>query len=177
MAVRRCEVCGASYWPRSGAQRFCGPGCRVRALGVAAGRGRYGGSHSRLRRRVAQVVAGGRVRCARCGELIVPGRDLWDLDHSDDGKGYLGASHRVCNRSTSRRPEPTPSPVLEDDPENHRYFGPPDLETGKQLEWSRIWFAWRGDPRYDPSARPGVVYPPWPEVQRRHAAGLPDLGS
>ncbi len=36
-------------------------------------------------------------RCARCGELIEAG-EAFDLDHTDDRAGYLGASHQACNR-------------------------------------------------------------------------------
>jgi len=28
---------------------------------------------------------------------------LWDLDHTDDGLGYLGPAHRTCNRSKGAR--------------------------------------------------------------------------
>jgi hypothetical protein len=34
--------------------------------------------------------------CARCGELIAP-EDMWELDHRDDARGWLGPSHRACN--------------------------------------------------------------------------------
>jgi hypothetical protein len=37
------------------------------------------------------------VRCARCGEFIQAGA-AFDLDHTDDRSGYLGASHQACNR-------------------------------------------------------------------------------
>ena len=36
------------------------------------------------------------MRCARCHELIEPG-ESWQLDHKDDGHGWLGASHERCN--------------------------------------------------------------------------------
>ena len=36
------------------------------------------------------------MRCARCHELIEPG-EKWQLDHRDDGHGWLGGSHARCN--------------------------------------------------------------------------------
>lgn len=36
--------------------------------------------------------------CARCGDTMLEGQDL-DLDHNDDRTGYLGFSHRACNRA------------------------------------------------------------------------------
>ena len=44
------------------------------------------------------VVAAGDVRCARCNEVIGPGEE-WQLDHRDDGRGWLGPSHKRCNLS------------------------------------------------------------------------------
>jgi hypothetical protein len=35
---------------------------------------------------------------ARCDELIAAD-EKWELDHRDDGNGWLGPSHRSCNRS------------------------------------------------------------------------------
>ena len=49
-----------------------------------------------MRERLAPLVATGTVRCARCDKLIEPGDD-WQLDHRDDGRGWLGASHKRCN--------------------------------------------------------------------------------
>ncbi len=57
------------------------------------------------------LVDGGMVRCCRgedcvwaeevggvmVGGFIAPGAD-WDLDHTDDRRGYLGAAHQKCNR-------------------------------------------------------------------------------
>jgi len=61
-------------------------------------------------------VLGGQVRCSRgpecqCAEwvdgLLVGGfihpLEPWDLDHTDDRRGYFGPSHRVCNRSAGAR--------------------------------------------------------------------------
>jgi hypothetical protein len=61
----------------------------------------YGGEHRRERDRWARVVAGGLVRCARCGLPIGKG-SLWELDHAEDGS-YLGPSHRKCNRQAGMR--------------------------------------------------------------------------
>jgi hypothetical protein len=57
---------------------------------------RYGAQHKSLRRRLAPVVATGTVVCKRCGELIAPD-EHWQLDHKDDGRGWLGPSHTRCN--------------------------------------------------------------------------------
>jgi hypothetical protein len=59
---------------------------------------RYGPAHRELRRRLEPVVQAGKATCARCSEPIEPG-SKWELDHRDDGKGWLGPSHRGCNRS------------------------------------------------------------------------------
>lgn len=82
-----------------------------------ARRARYDNPEHRNRRKLLEpLVAGGGVRCARgadckhavwvagkkMGGLIRRG-ELWDLDHTDDGRGYLGPSHRECNRSTAGR--------------------------------------------------------------------------
>jgi hypothetical protein len=61
---------------------------------------RYGGEHQALRRAVTPYTVGS--SCVRCGRPILPG-ELWDLDHADDRAGYLGASHRRCNRSAGGR--------------------------------------------------------------------------
>jgi hypothetical protein len=63
---------------------------------------RYDARHKRLRIIWAEIVARGFTACARCGETIKRGED-WDLDHTDDGKGYLGPSHSRCNRATAGR--------------------------------------------------------------------------
>jgi hypothetical protein len=50
-----------------------------------------------MRERLIPIVATGTVDCARCGLKIVPD-DKWELDHKDDGRGWLGPSHARCNR-------------------------------------------------------------------------------
>jgi hypothetical protein len=40
--------------------------------------------------------------CARCGLPMYVTQDL-DLDHTDDRTGYLGLSHRSCNRRAGQR--------------------------------------------------------------------------
>ncbi|MGH8835719.1 MAG: hypothetical protein ACRDWG_12120 [Actinomycetes bacterium] len=61
---------------------------------------RYGGEHQALRRAALPYAAGS--ACARCGRPILPGQPV-DLDHTDDRAGYLGWSHRRCNRSAGAR--------------------------------------------------------------------------
>ena len=58
--------------------------------------------HDHLRKRWARQVAAGGVCCARCGLPIGP-EDAFDLDHTQDRSGYLGVSHRYCNRSAGGR--------------------------------------------------------------------------
>lgn len=61
---------------------------------------RYGRAHRAIRRRLAADTVG--TPCVRCGVLIVPGDEL-DLDHTDDGRGYLGMAHAACNRAAGAR--------------------------------------------------------------------------
>ena len=69
---------------------------------MVAGRGsrtpsvRYGSPHRLMRKRLEPLVATGTVPCARCGELI-GAHELWELDHRDDGRGWLGPSHQRGN--------------------------------------------------------------------------------
>lgn len=73
----------------------------------------YGTAHQQLRKRWAELVAGGGVRCARgaeckravngLGGLIHP-TEPWDLGHHDqDRRVYTGPEHRGCNRATAGR--------------------------------------------------------------------------
>src|SRR6516164_2019764 len=92
------------------------PAQATRASLSSAQRG-YGRPHRAVRERLEPLVLAGRVRCARCGEPIVPG-EPWDLGHEDgDRTRYSGPEHRRCNRATSSRrrwvPPPPPDPVRE----------------------------------------------------------------
>jgi hypothetical protein len=91
---RYCATCrqfaGRSTTPRSPAKRA--HDARV-----------YGVRHKVIRERLRPSVEAGRVRCARCGELIAPG-EPWDLGHVDgDPTRYAGPEHRACNRATAGR--------------------------------------------------------------------------
>lgn len=56
----------------------------------------YDRSHRAIRQ--AGLPAAYGTPCARCGETMLEGQNL-DLDHTDDRTGYLGFSHRACNRA------------------------------------------------------------------------------
>ena len=101
MAESECAGCGRTYFRRTRTQRYCTSVCREQHRD-AAKRRRYSAGHQRLRAKVAVAVEQGQASCARCGEPIAPGTD-WDLDHSDNGNGYLGPSHASCNRATTPR--------------------------------------------------------------------------
>jgi hypothetical protein len=62
--------------------------------------GKYGGEHQALRR-AAKPFAYGQP-CVRCGQPMRPGQPI-DLDHADDGAGWLGFAHSHCNRSAGGR--------------------------------------------------------------------------
>ncbi|HEU5206276.1 MAG TPA: hypothetical protein VFT94_01585 [Gaiellaceae bacterium] len=100
-----CAGCGRTFFRKTGTHRFCTSACRERHRGHAR-RQRYGSGHQRSRAAVAVAVEQGRALCSRCGELIEPGTP-WDLDHDDNGNGYLGPSHARCNRATTPRARKT----------------------------------------------------------------------
>ena len=58
----------------------------------------YGPEHRRARR---AAIAAHRPDdpCARCDAPLGEDTSVLDLDHTDDRTGYLGLSHRSCNRS------------------------------------------------------------------------------
>lgn len=62
---------------------------RRRSRGSTTARG-YGHSHQLEKDRWRPIAAG--CRCTKCGELI--GAAAWDLDHTENRKGYLGVAHR-----------------------------------------------------------------------------------
>ena len=61
---------------------------------------RYGRDHRAIRRRLLEGAVG--TACVRCGGPILP-TDKVDLDHRDDGPGYLGMAHAACNRAAGAR--------------------------------------------------------------------------
>lgn len=60
---------------------------------------RYGYSHQLARKRWAQLLPR---PCTVCGRTVTAA-EPWDLDHTDDGTGYLGPAHRRCNRGKGAR--------------------------------------------------------------------------
>jgi hypothetical protein len=62
----------------------------------------YGTAHQAAGRRLEPLVRAGLAVCARCGEPLEAG-EPFDLDHTDDRTGYLGASHVKCNRGAVSR--------------------------------------------------------------------------
>lgn len=56
-------------------------------------------AHRKLRKEWKVIVEAGGATCARCHLPIAPDAPF-DLDHNEDRTGYLGPSHRSCNRAT-----------------------------------------------------------------------------
>lgn len=73
------------------------PAHRAEALVNATEKRRRGYDQAHKNIRKAGLPAAYGTPCARCGETMLEGQDL-DLDHTDDRTGYLGFSHRICNR-------------------------------------------------------------------------------
>lgn len=57
----------------------------------------YGHAHQVARREAVASHQQGDP-CSRCGDPMTEDVSLLDLDHNDDRTGYLGLSHRACNR-------------------------------------------------------------------------------
>jgi hypothetical protein len=70
-------------------------------LGDTSARG-YGTAHQRERAKWVPIVNASDAVCTRCGRPIMAGT-AWDLDHTDDRRGYLGPAHRACNRGRRQR--------------------------------------------------------------------------
>jgi hypothetical protein len=105
MTERACKRCGRLTWsPHSPYCREHRPPPEVRAFWANKSRSSrgYGQGHKARRERVALLVASGLATCARCGSAIAPG-EPFDLDHNSDRSGYLGPSHRRCNRVEGAR--------------------------------------------------------------------------
>lgn len=62
----------------------------------------YGVAHQAERKRWETVVKQGDAVCTRCQKPLAPD-DPFDLDHTDDRTGYLGAAHVSCNRGAGAR--------------------------------------------------------------------------
>ena len=85
---------------------------RARRRGSTTARG-YGSAHRALRRRLAPLVASGQMRCARCGEVILPGTP-WDLGHADGRPDTLPRSRArgLQSRRGWNAAEPRPNVPL-----------------------------------------------------------------
>jgi hypothetical protein len=92
----------------------------------------YGAKHKALRKATARTVEAGLAVCARCGGWIPPGT-AWDLDHAPGKDGYLGPSHRACNRRHGARM----ATALKD---AKRPQAPPPAGTQPRIRWTRVWF-------------------------------------
>ena len=140
MAERKCPVCGRRFRPRTVQHRFCTPVCRERAKATMRARkpARYVSQHQRARTVATRLVRAGGARCSRCGLPIRPDEEF-DLDHADDGNGYLGVAHVSCNRGA-----PHTRKTFEDRPGEGVFWGPPSEPGGVLRRWSRLWFEWRG---------------------------------
>jgi len=104
MPQRPCLGCGRLTSRRGSRCSDCASAkgkARDARRGSRQARG-YDAVHDALREQWRPKVETGRVRCARCGELI-PADQAWALDHTDDRTGYLGPSHTTCNAAAGGR--------------------------------------------------------------------------
>lgn len=72
---------------------------RVRRSSADASTGPH---KTRRKRALADLARRPGQPCARCGRPMFV-TQLLDLDHTDDRTGYLGLSHRSCNRRAGQR--------------------------------------------------------------------------
>ncbi len=98
MAMRVCPVPGCPVLVKQGR-------CADHRLDTYAVRGTdrergYGGPHKTARKR-ALASYHPDDPCPRCGHPLGDNPAALDLDHTDDRTGYLGLSHRRCNRSAA----------------------------------------------------------------------------
>lgn len=100
--ARARKICTRPGCPAITTGGYCPAHAREvdKARGTSTQRG-YGTAHINARKAMAQQVETGNVRCARCGQPILPGA-AWHLDHDDnDRTKYLGASCARCNLSAA----------------------------------------------------------------------------
>lgn len=97
--MARLRVCSEPGCPELSTSRRCPThaGQHEQQRGTRQQRG-YDAGHDRLRAKWKPRVERCEVKCARCGQLILP-LETWHLDHTDDRTGYLGPSHERCNTS------------------------------------------------------------------------------
>src|SRR5262249_15593987 len=116
----------------------------------------YGPDHAAVRARLVPLVLAGGVRCARCGELILPG-EPWDLGHRDGSRSeYPGPEHARCNRATAGRRPWQPPPAVELEPER-------DGLDPKDERWRVPWL--KGLLRVPPDATwPRLMTVPHPDA-------------
>lgn len=63
----------------------------------------YGYKHQQLRDHWrSRIRRNEQPPCSRCGHPVLS-KDLWDLDHTEDGTAYLGPAHMACNRAAGAR--------------------------------------------------------------------------
>lgn len=66
------------------------------------GRPQYGALHKAVRKEYLARYKPGQ-KCVRCGHPTFYPQDRLDLDHRDDGRGYLGLSHSSPCRTCGER--------------------------------------------------------------------------
>lgn len=99
-----CRPCRAALAPLSPVKAPRAPRQTTDPKGSSTARG-YGVEHRQARAwYIAQHNPGD--PCARCGEGMWDDPRQLDLDHTDDRTGYLGLSHRTCNRTHGQGQHP-----------------------------------------------------------------------